>query len=96
LLAASGVSGRIELEDIPLSSELKNTLAEDDRLKFALGGGDDYELCFTSAKEEFFESGEIAGVRVTKIGQVGKGCGLSCTTGGDPFEYHDDGYRHFS
>jgi len=96
LLRASSVSGSIELDDIPLSSELRNTLAEDDRLKFVLGGGDDYELCFTSASEEFFDSGEIAGVRVTKIGQVGKGCGLSCTKGGDPFEYHDAGYRHFS
>jgi len=96
MLTASGVSGRIELDDIHLSTELMNTLAEEDRLNFALGGGDDYELCFTSAQEEFFESGEIAGVRVTKIGQVGKGSGLSCAKGGDPFEYHDDGYRHFS
>ncbi len=79
-----------------MSSELKNTLAEEDRLKFALGGGDDYELCFTAAEEEVFKSGEIAGVRVTKIGQVGSGSGLTCTKRGDPFEYHDDGYRHFS
>lgn len=95
MLSASGVAGRIELDNIPLSDELRNTLAGDDRLKFALGGGDDYELCFTSAEEAFFESGEIEGVRVTKIGQVGKGSGLRCTKGGDPFDYHDDGYRHF-
>ena len=95
MLAASSVGGRIELNDIPLSDELKNTLAGEDRLNFALSGGDDYELCFTSAEEEFFESGEIAGVRVTKIGQVDKGSGLRCTKGGEPIEYHDDGYRHF-
>jgi thiamine-monophosphate kinase len=96
MLAASGVSGCIELNDIHLSIELTNTLAEEDRLKFVLGGGDDYELCFTAADEGLFESGEIAGVCVTKIGQVGTGSGLSCTKGGDPFEYQDDGYRHFS
>ena len=33
MLAASGVSGRIELDEIPMSIELMNTLAEEDRLK---------------------------------------------------------------
>jgi len=79
-----------------MSPELINTLDEEDRLRFVLGGGDDYELCFTAPSADFFASGEVAGVAVTRIGQVGKGSGLSCTRDGKAYDYHDDGYRHFS
>lgn len=96
LLQASNVSGCIELNDIPMSPELINTLNDEDRLRFVLGGGDDYELCFTAASDDFFASGEVAGVAVTKIGQVGRGSGLTCTMDGKPYAYHDEGYRHFS
>jgi len=96
VLQASNVSGCIEINDIPMSPELINTLDEEDRLRFVLGGGDDYELCFTAPSADFFASGEVAGVAVTRIGQVGKGSGLSCTRDGKAYDYHDDGYRHFS
>ena len=95
LLSASEVSGCIEFNDIPMSQELIGTLKREDTQRFVLAGGDDYELCFTMASNEFFESGEVAGVRVKKIGHVGKGSGLSCTMDGKPYDYHDDGYRHF-
>lgn len=96
LLLASDVSGCIELNDIPLSAELVATLEEEDRLRFVLGGGDDYELCFTATDDQFFAPGEIEGVHVTRIGEVAKGSGLTCTMGGKPYDYHDAGYRHFN
>ncbi len=97
LLMASGVAGSLELSDIPLSSELVNLMDEEDALRFALGGGDDYELCFTAsaAEDKIREIGESAGVAVTRIGLVGEGGGLECTRNGDEYDYQDTGYRHF-
>jgi thiamine-monophosphate kinase len=95
LLTASRVAGCIELNDIPMSPELRGTVGHDDALRFALGGGDDYELCFTAPPDRFNETTGIAGVKVTRIGHVSEGGGLTCTVDGRLHEYHDDGYRHF-
>jgi len=96
LLAASGVAGFLELADIPLSSQLTNLMDEDDALRFALSGGDDYELCFTAsaAEDEIAAIRESTGVAITRLGQVLKGSGLKCTRNGDQFDYQDAGYRH--
>lgn len=96
LLAASGVAGSLELADIPLSSQLTNLMDEDDALRFALSGGDDYELCFTAsaAEDEIAAIRESTGVAITRLGQVLKGSGLKCTRNGDQFDYQDAGYRH--
>lgn len=101
LLSASAVSGLIELSRLPLSSQLNNLMDEDDALRFALGGGDDYELCFTSAAsaEVFQDIADQQGVSITCIGQVSaaseSGNALQCTRNGDEYDYHHDGYRHF-
>ena len=97
LLAASGIAGSLELADIPLSSHLTNLMDEDDALRFALGGGDDYELCFTAsiADDQIGEISDTVGVAITRVGQVAKGSGLRCTRNGDEYDYQDAGYRHF-
>lgn len=95
LLQASGVSGEVDVDEIPLSQELLHTVEQSDALGFALSGGDDYELCLTSGDESVIDLGAQVGVPVTRIGTVGKGHGLTCTRGGSPFEYADKGYRHF-
>jgi thiamine-monophosphate kinase len=92
LLAASGVAGTIELADLPLSDALCAVASPGDALEFALGGGDDYELCFTSQREPAAVAGEL---RVTRIGQVLDGAGLSCTLHGERYAFDDSGYRHF-
>lgn len=91
LLDASGVAGVIELDDLPLSPQLGGLMERDDACRFALSGGDDYELCFTAAEDLT----EVAGVPVKRIGHVASGSGLSCTRGGERYDYRDDGYRHF-
>ena len=95
LLCASAVSGCIELNRIPMSDELRSTIQEEDAIRFVLGGGDDYELCFTAAIDEIDELAGVAGVPVTRIGNVGEGGGLTCMLDGIAYDYHDDGYRHF-
>ncbi len=98
LLAASGVAGSLEVTDIPLSAQLTNLMDADDALRFALGGGDDYELCFTAsaAGDKIGELIESTGIAITRIGQVGEGSGLQCTRNGDEYHYQDTGYRHFN
>jgi len=97
MLAASSVSGSIEMNQIPLSQQLQRIMAPEDALRFALGGGDDYELCFTSAatEDDINELVSECDVVVTCIGTLDDGEGLTCTMGGAAHEYRDDGYRHF-
>jgi thiamine-monophosphate kinase len=97
LLAASGVAGYLEVNDVPLSSQLTNLMDADDALRFALGGGDDYELCFTAsvAEGKIAAVMESSGVAVTRVGRVATGSGLECTKNGAAYPYRDTGYRHF-
>ncbi len=95
LLDASGVAGVLDVDRIPLSAELLETMEASDALNFALGGGDDYELCFTSSDKSVIDIGAKLGIPVTRIGKVKKGSGLSCRKDGEPFGYQHPGYRHF-
>ncbi|MGM0525146.1 MAG: thiamine-phosphate kinase [Pseudomonadota bacterium] len=47
VLSSSGVAADIELDKIPLSLAMTETLAQDAAYQKALTAGDDYELCFT-------------------------------------------------
>lgn len=95
LLDASGVGGVLDVDRIPLSPEILQTMGESDALNLALTGGDDYELCFTSNDEAVVKTGKQPGVPVTKIGKVTKGGGLTCRKDGEAFEFNHSGYVHF-
>ena len=92
LLSASCVGGEIDLEKLPLSAQLTDAFQEEDQRRFALSGGDDYELCFTSAEKL---EDEIAGVRVTAIGKVTEGSDLLCRDASGIVDFEDSGYLHF-
>jgi thiamine-monophosphate kinase len=99
LLAASGAGGSIETTALPMSGALTRLCPEPERLRHALSGGDDYELCFTAdpaVEAEIFETGERHGVRVTRIGRVADGGRLACLRNGAEIEFADAGYRHFA
>jgi thiamine-monophosphate kinase len=101
LLAASALSGSIELADLPLSAQLIKIMGDDDALRFALGGGDDYELCFTSCASAAViqDVADQLELQITCIGSIAaksnSGKVLSCTRDGEDYDYHHDGYRHF-
>jgi thiamine-monophosphate kinase len=90
LLKASGVGGEIEVEKLPLSEALQARFDTTAQRKFALYGGDDYELCFTASRSDL---DEIAGI--TRIGRVSGESGLVGLGNGDIVELSDSGYRHF-
>lgn len=98
LLDQSAVSGVLETRLIPLSTELKDYGDADAALRFALSGGDDYELCFALAPANESRIAELAdelGLALTCIGEVGSGLGLTCTLDGRALDYADKGFRHF-
>jgi thiamine-monophosphate kinase len=63
----SGVGAEIQAETIPVASIGKPDREED--LKFALHGGDDYELLFTAPRSKQIPR-SIAGVPITQIGHI--------------------------
>lgn len=94
MLSASGVGGEIDIAVLPLSAPLLEYAGVESARKFAMSGGDDYELCFTAADDAMIdEIGDIA--RVTRIGQVLDSSQLTCKLDGDIVEIDDSGYRHF-
>jgi thiamine-monophosphate kinase len=90
LLAASGVGGELQVDRLPISDALLAAGSTEQQFKWALCGGDDYELCFTAKKDAM---ANIAGI--TQIGQVTASGYLKCTLNGDVVEIDDRGYRHF-
>jgi thiamine-monophosphate kinase len=95
LAAASGVGAELDLDCLPVSDALRQSVAGDKALSLALAGGDDYELCFTAAAGEFDELVDVAGVPIHRIGRIARGQGIECIRDGSPYAYHDRGYRHF-
>ena len=92
LLMASGVGAKLDLDKLPVSSALTGCFDKEQQRKFALSGGDDYELCFTSASKI---PAEIAGVAVTAIGAVTAKSGIVCHEADRVVPYDDSGYVHF-
>lgn len=95
---ASGCGAAIDVERVPLSAELLSLFPPQEALAHALGGGDDYELCFTappSRAEEVEAALEAAGVPVRRIGQLVAGQTVVCRRDGEPYTPPVRGYRHF-
>ena len=92
MLAASNVGGVLDIEALPLSIELRELFDVETQRRFALSGGDDYELCFTVAPDNALPATDT---RVTRIGTVVAGDQLTCRLNGELVPYEDSGYLHF-
>lgn len=92
LLDASAVGADINVSAVPLSSELRAAFDASSQREFALTGGDDYELCFTSSRDL---PASVAGAPVTAIGTITEGNSLVCYDDNGVVEIDDSGYRHF-
>ena len=99
VLTASGVAARIDLDTLPLSAALCAAAGFDERTQLALGGGDDYELCFTVPSErEISMRARMADLRtpVCRIGEVLAGSGVQWWRGGAQQTLSVKGYNHFA
>ena len=92
LLSSSGVGAEINLDNLPISDALASSFDRDAQRRFALSGGDDYELCFTATVDALPDVSEL---RVTAIGTAIQGDRLVCRDANGIVEYDDSGYRHF-
>jgi thiamine-monophosphate kinase len=95
---ASGVKLIIDRYLLPLSKEIL-TFGEEQAYKWALFGGEDYELIGTTSPENW-EQIEVAfnekNLAITKIGVVQKGTGKAfLQIGEETLELKKEGYNHF-
>ena len=100
LAAASGVALILDLERLPFSPDLvSHRIEKEERLRFALQGGEDYELCLTAPEgvlrplcspfqQEF-------GIPLSRVGRVaaGEGVAVEDALGFEGFE--SGGFSHF-
>jgi thiamine-monophosphate kinase len=97
ILERSGLAATIEAARLPLSEPLR--AREEDALGWALGGGDDYELCFTAppgVREVVEALGRDLGVALTRIGRTTAGEGLTVLdVAGRPLPLTRTGFDHF-
>ncbi|WP_024549844.1 thiamine-phosphate kinase [Siccibacter turicensis] len=99
ILKASGCGARIDLDALPYSDAVKENVEPEQALRWALGGGEDYELCFT-VPERNRGALDVAlgyhGVPFTCIGQVMVASeGLRYTCQGEAVTPDWKGYDHF-
>lgn len=92
LCAASGVGAEIDAGLVPMSAALAEHVDADTGRRYALTGGDDYELVFTSS-----EAPPDGGIMpVTRIGRVVEGEGVVVLADGERLSIGSGGYRHFA
>ena len=94
----SGCGAVVDVERVPLSADLLTACGRDEALAHSLGGGDDYELCFTTPPDRSAAIRRAllkTGARVTRIGRLVAGKHVACRRGGEPFDVSAGGYAHF-
>ena len=101
LLRASGLSGALDLREVPLSEAARAYIAADpSALEIAVTGGDDYEVLATVAPDSapaFEAAAASAGVPVRAVAEVLAGSGALSVTGvdGAPATFARGSYSHF-
>ncbi len=99
VLQASGVGAQLDVDRLPLSTALVQYAAREDHLTQAMGGGDDYELCFTVPRSCLHKLDAIAsrvGVQITRIGTIQPDGGLELVHADrSPARLGKAGYTHF-
>ena len=92
LCEASGVGAVIDIDRVPIDEDLVD-LPLIDQLQFALGGGEDFELLFTSSRN-FFSHAELP--PMTRIGEITERVGtVEVVSDGQCEILPPFGYRHF-
>ena len=99
ILKASSCGARVDLDAMPFSDAMLRQVEPEQALRWALSGGEDYELCFT-VPELNRGALDVAlanlGARFTCIGQIlPESEGLQFTREGKPVTFDFKGYDHF-
>jgi thiamine-monophosphate kinase len=100
VLAASRVGAYVDLAQVPASTALAAALTGDARWQLQLGGGDDYELCFSApaARQDAVHAALAASdTQATVIGRIidGHGCRIVAPDG-SAWQPRRGGFEHFN
>lgn len=106
ILAASGVGARLDAARLPLSPALRELYPLDSAKidsvpvawRYALSGGDDYELCFTAPVDQRKTVAALAeslSIAISEIGEIESDEGLRCADAGGAAVVLAPGYQHF-
>lgn len=99
ILKASGVGAELYCADLPQSTTVRAVCSAEDAMRYALSGGDDYELCFTASpdrREQITELSEMLDLPITEIGRIVMGDKVQCLDHkGQPIDVALQGYQHF-
>lgn len=98
LTDASGVGAEIALDALPYAPSLQAFDAPE-RERYAVAGGDDYELCFTAPvarRGDVEAAGRATQTDVTRIGRIVSGAAIHWHRGGAPVAGGWRGYDHFA
>lgn len=101
ILTASDVGAVVNVANLPISSVIKSSISNEEQgLKLALCGGDDYELCFCIAPDKVGELEETLSDNdcpYTCIGEIKEAPSLDVVdTNGNSLNLECEGYNHFS
>jgi thiamine-monophosphate kinase len=92
----SSVGADIILEQLPLSADTEQYIANSGDWNMVLGAGDDYELCFTAPANNKIES-LLKSSGCTCIGKITQQTGIRCLhTDGSLYESGKTGFDHFA
>lgn len=100
ICTASGVGAELDADALPSSPALLAVFDADARRAFQLGGGDDYELCFTAKEGEAVSLlGDLArsGCGATRVGRIVAEPGVRVSAAaGNPVPIAKAGWEHFA
>lgn len=98
VLQRSGVGATVNVDALPAGPTLERR-SQDMRRRFALAGGDDYELCFTapvSKRNAVAAAARAAATTVTRVGSIEAAAGLRLTDAdGAPLDLQLSSFDHF-
>ncbi len=99
ILSESGMAANVHIDALPASAAVKALLQDRQRMQCQLGGGDDYELCFTVTKdklEPLQQRLSMLDVTCTWIGEIVDGEGIRYLLNGREVSLDVAGYDHFA
>jgi len=98
LASASGLHAHVDVERLPLSDALQAIASTEQARAWALSAGDDYELLLALPRQHHDSlraSARQLNLRLSVIGELRRGNGVSWTLQGSELAHPVEGYDHF-
>ncbi len=99
LAQASGLAARVAVERLPLSDAMRLAVSASQAREWAVAAGDDYELLLAVPAARFAELAAAASrlnLRLTAVGELQAGSGVTWSLDGRDFQPACGGYDHFA